>query len=458
MAPAGGAAGASDRLERIVDSVDTPRPVPLTRPEMKRLIEDVKVRRTRIPTPELGEADRQALGDRADDYETVLRHLYTPWSARNRGPRGPRTAAQRQREQDPAMTLDYAFKTELFWIVSRVNNCQYCMGHQESKLLGAGLSEDEIAALDGDWSEHTPAERAAFAFARKLSHQPHELNDADIDALREHYTDLQILEMAMSVSRNNVSNRWKEGIGVQQRADEGGYSRVEDDPALPRGTYLTPTSEPFQNAISKVAPITFDRSGDPIQLAICRRPPLESAAEVEQALSAASRREARLPLVSEDQARSVLGDRAPEGPLPQWIRLLANFPQEGLGHITSVLDADEQGDLSPLLKAQLSWIIARQDRAWYALGQARHRLREQGQSDEQIRALDGDWQQFTPREQSLFRVARKLGASPVVITDQDVSEAVALAGPRDVVQAIHFTTMRAFFNRVTEAAGLQIEQ
>jgi hypothetical protein len=165
-----------------------------------------------------------------------------------------------------------------------------------------------------------------------------------------------------------------------------------------------------------------------------------------------------LPLVDEDTARSVLAGRAFEGPLPQWIRLLANFPQEGLQHITSVLDADEQGDLSPLLKAQLSWIIARQDRAWYALGQARYRLREHGQFDQQIQALDGDWQEFTPREQSLFRVAKKLAASPTVLTDNDVSEAVALAGPRDVVQSIHYTTMRAFFNRVTEAAGLQIEQ
>ena len=31
------------------------------------------------------------------------------------------------------------------------------------------------------------------------------------------------------------------------------------------------------------------------------------------------------------------------------------------------------------------------------------------------------------------------------------------AGPRDVVQAIHYTTTRAFFDRLTEAAGLPLE-
>ncbi|HUG92806.1 MAG TPA: carboxymuconolactone decarboxylase family protein, partial [Planctomycetaceae bacterium] len=400
----------------------------------------------------------QALGERADDYEAVLRHSYTPWSGSRRGPRGPRDAAARQREQDPAMTLSYAFKTKLFWIVSRVNNCQYCIGHQESKLLGAGLSEDEIAALDGDWRAHTPAERAAFAFARKLSHEPHELTDADIDGLREHYTDLQILEMAMSVARNNVSNRWKEGIGVPQRADEGGYSRVDEDPELPRGTYLTPTSERFQDAISKVAPVVLDGEGEYTRLAVCRRPPLDSRAEVEQALAAARTRQPRLPLVDEREARSLLAERAPQGPLPQWVRLLANFPEDGVGHVASIVTADEQGDLSPLLKAQLSWIIARRDRAWYALGQARHRLRELGQSDEQIFALDGDCREFSPREQALFTVAKKLAASPVVLTDAEVARAVEAAGPRDVVQTIHYTTIRAFFDRVTEAAGLRLEQ
>ena len=29
------------------------------------------------------------------------------------------------REPDPNNSLDYRFKTQLFWIVSRTNNCQY---------------------------------------------------------------------------------------------------------------------------------------------------------------------------------------------------------------------------------------------------------------------------------------------------------------------------------------------
>jgi hypothetical protein len=55
-------------------------------------------------------------------------------------------------------------------------------------------------------------------------------------------------------------------------------------------------------------------------------------------------------------------------------------------------------------------------------------------------------------------LARKLAASPVVLTDGDVDLAVKLAGPRDVFQMINYVTNRASFDRITEAAGLQLDK
>ena len=95
-----------------------PRPVPLTRPEMKQYLEDMKARKPRIPLPELTEEEKARLGERGSGYEARLRALYLPEGERQGG-------AGFSREPDPAMSLDYAFKTELFWIVSRANNCHY---------------------------------------------------------------------------------------------------------------------------------------------------------------------------------------------------------------------------------------------------------------------------------------------------------------------------------------------
>lgn len=326
------------------------------------------------------------------------------------------------------------------------------------------MKEEEIAALDGDWAEFSPAQRAAFALARKLSYEPHTLTDADIEGLRKHCTDLQILEMVLSVAGNNAINRWKEGAGIPQSKESSGFLRRADRPVptdrpLPIKTYLTPTPEAFKNRITRVAPLLNDeKTGEPTRRTVARRPALESRAEVEKALEACRKRAPRLPLVDEATARALLPADWPAGPLPQWVRLLANFPRDGKARILSLHADDTKGDLTPLLKAQLSWIIARQDRAWYAAGQARCRLQELGWSDEQIYRLDGDWTEFTPAERALFTLARKLAASPIVLTDDDVAQALHWTGPREVVQLISYTTGRALFNRVTEAAGLQLEK
>lgn len=107
------------------DAADEPLPTPLTRPEMKQALEDLKDRKLRIPLPELTEEDRARLGDRADNYEARLRYHYLPGGDERLGAGSRGTAGGALREQDPNMTLSYEFKTMLFWIVSRTNNCLY---------------------------------------------------------------------------------------------------------------------------------------------------------------------------------------------------------------------------------------------------------------------------------------------------------------------------------------------
>jgi hypothetical protein len=183
--------------------VKTPRPVPATRTEMKELLEDMKQRPYRIPLPELTDEEKAALGERGSSYESRLRSLYVPQqegtvfggggprpgAAGERGAPGQKAgsatggAAPRRdfsRNADENMTLTYQFKTMLFRIVARTNNCQYCLGHQEWKLSATGMSDDAIAALDADRSSYSEAEQAAFAYARLLIYEPQRLSDEEI--------------------------------------------------------------------------------------------------------------------------------------------------------------------------------------------------------------------------------------------------------------------------------------
>lgn len=110
-----------------VTAADAPLPVPLTRPVMKQALEDMKGRAPRIPLPELTDADREKLGERGSSYESRLRYHYMPSSeGQGSGGSGRGTGGGGfGRSNDPDMTLDYTFTVELFWLVSRTNNCLY---------------------------------------------------------------------------------------------------------------------------------------------------------------------------------------------------------------------------------------------------------------------------------------------------------------------------------------------
>lgn len=455
--------GVAGALAAEKPDAQSPRPTPVTRPEMKRLLEDMKQRTPRIPLPELSEEEkkRAETDPAARGYEGRLRALYLPGAeirsyinfsgspaARPGGP-PPRFTV----EKDPAVTLDYGFKTKLFWIAARANNCQYCLGHQESKLLAVGMTDDDLAALDSDWSAFPEAEQAAFALARRLTLEPHRLSDADIDRCRKHYTDLQILEMALSVAGNNAINRWKEGVGAPQSTNGGNFGGGAEK----EHSYLTPTDGKFEKTPSIVA---FIKDADGKQLSVNTvlvRPALESPAVLAQKLDQAAHRQARLELATDEQVRTALKDQVPEGKIPGWLRVLGHYPVAGLKTAVAFNLTEKQSDLSPLLRAQMSWAIARQDRAWYALGEARQRLKALGQTDEQIAALDQADTGLADKDQALLIVARNLAASPVVLTDEEFARALKLNSPRDMVQTVHYAAMRALFDRFTEAGGLPID-
>jgi hypothetical protein len=216
---------------------------------------------------------------------------------------------------------------------------------------------------------------------------------------------------------------------------------------------LTPTSDKFTKAVSKVARVPAESAGQALAVTALDRPQLESAEEVVQKLEQAKLRRARLPLASEDDTRKVLGDLVPAGPVPAWMRLLANYPGAGLRTAKGFDATEKQTDLDPLTRARMAWVVARQDRAWYALGEARARLRALGQTDTQIAALDAGGAGLAEKDQALMVVARNLAASPVVLTDVEFDRALRLNSPRDLVQTAHYVAMRALFDRFTEAAA-----
>jgi uncharacterized peroxidase-related enzyme len=105
---------------------------------------------------------------------------------------------------------------ELVYIrVSMINQCQYCMQHHLASSKRAGLTPDDWKALKNPAaSSFTEKEKAALAFAEKLTRTPYDINDGDVAALKPHFNDGEIVELDLLVGLVNLTNRFTDPLGM----------------------------------------------------------------------------------------------------------------------------------------------------------------------------------------------------------------------------------------------------
>ena len=301
------------------------------------------------------------------------------------------------------------------------------------------MPEDVIAALVGDWSEFSEKERLAFGLARKLTLQPYLVGRDDIAALQKHYSDQQILGMIASIGGFNAMTRWTDGLAIPQEKSR---------------SYLTPASPKYKDRPSQITVAPDDQGLLP---ALVRRPAPATRAEIDKALEDARRQTPWLALASAEDARKFMPEAVAMGPTPNWVRLFAVSPSSQ-GRIKGEYALRDKGNLEPKLRAQIDWIAAHLDRAWYALGHAEQRLVALGESTERIAALAGAWDSFTDQERAVFRLVRVSTVKPMAVSDDDFTELHKHYKHAQIAEIMHRICETAYFNRVTHATQLPLEK
>ncbi|HVJ80985.1 MAG TPA: hypothetical protein VNC50_07950, partial [Planctomycetia bacterium] len=279
------------------DSASPALNAPRTRVDVRRSVEAQKGAKPNLPLPPEAERTRGNNGS--------MQRYYLPkeWQTNSFGRRGDgkndpkageakgegkREGKRGEGRGEGRGGMGGAFNTQMFWIVSRTNDCRYCLGHQEAKLSGAGLSEEQIASLDGDWSKFAPPVKAALAYARKVTLEPHKVTAADVEELVKLHGAPGAVGIISACAGFNRMNRWTGSLNIPQDKEPMGRADSLDGPA----------ASEYATADSVVMP----------KHAIAR-PPLESRAEVEKALAAAKSRSANVPVPA-----------AGENAAPAWTR------------------------------------------------------------------------------------------------------------------------------------------
>jgi uncharacterized peroxidase-related enzyme len=110
-------------------------------------------------------------------------------------------------------SVDRRTKELVYLTVSYTNKCAYCTPAHIASGRKAGVTEDEMRALQaGQDGGFTAPERAAIEYARELTRTADGAQTRD--ALHQHYNDEQIVEITLIAALANFTNRFNNGLDL----------------------------------------------------------------------------------------------------------------------------------------------------------------------------------------------------------------------------------------------------
>jgi uncharacterized peroxidase-related enzyme len=109
--------------------------------------------------------------------------------------------------------VDRRTKELVYLTVSYTNKCAYCTAAHVASGGKAGVTEDEMRALQaGQDGGFSAPERAAIEYARELTRTADSAQTRN--ALNPHYNDEQIVEITLIAALANFTNRFNNGLDL----------------------------------------------------------------------------------------------------------------------------------------------------------------------------------------------------------------------------------------------------
>ena len=112
--------------------------------------------------------------------------------------------------------VDVQLKHLIGEVASKAAGCQYCVAHTSHSAHRAGVDSEK---LDAVWSFDrsdlfSPAEKAALTLAMNAAQVPNQASDDDFDALKQYYSDPQIVEIMGVIALFGFLNRWNDTVAT----------------------------------------------------------------------------------------------------------------------------------------------------------------------------------------------------------------------------------------------------
>jgi uncharacterized peroxidase-related enzyme len=111
-------------------------------------------------------------------------------------------------------SVDRRTKELVYLTCSLANRCAYCTAAHTASGKKAGITDEEMRAIQGEQdSGFSAPERAAIRYARELTRTPNAPQSRD--ELFEHFSNEQIVEITLVSAMANFTNRFNNGLMLQ---------------------------------------------------------------------------------------------------------------------------------------------------------------------------------------------------------------------------------------------------
>ncbi len=112
-------------------------------------------------------------------------------------------------------SLDRRLWELIYLRVSFINGCEYCTQHHIASSKKIGLGPEEWKALkDGNLDRFSKSEQDALNYAEKLTRTPGEIAEGEVELLKAHFNDQQVVDLHLLVGLANLTNRFTAPLGL----------------------------------------------------------------------------------------------------------------------------------------------------------------------------------------------------------------------------------------------------
>jgi alkylhydroperoxidase family enzyme len=253
--------------------------------------------------------------------------------------------------------LDPVLRGKVRWMAAHMNRCAYSEAYAAADLRRAGVSDDGIRALAGELAKLPEAERAALAFARKMSLDAASVTDDEVAHLRELYGDQKTVALVLLLAFANFQDRLLLGLGVN--VEPGGpYPPLDihfakDDRA---------SSPARPNPVARLAARDSGFVNDPEWTSL-------DAAELQKAMSAQRSHPPRIPVPSWEDVRKALPESVSANRPPlriKWsLTCIGYQPELAMAWGACMRAFAEDAKQDRVFEESLFWVITRTLHCFY---------------------------------------------------------------------------------------------